>query len=91
MTESPITVDVRRIERGKLKGFADVTLSSELGEVTIKDFKVFQNEGEHPHVAFPTTSFVKNGTPTYKPLFDASPSLARQITQAILSQYAACL
>jgi hypothetical protein len=89
MTESRIAVAMRRIERGKLKGFADVTLSSELGEITIKDFKVFQNEGEEPHVAFPTTSYVKNGTPTYKPLFDASPSLARQISQAILSQYSA--
>lgn len=89
MSESCIAVVVRPIDRGKLKGFADVTLSSEIGEITIKDFKVFQNEGEEPHVAFPTTSYVKNGTPTYKPLFEASPSLARQITQAILTQYRA--
>ena len=32
MMESTITVDLTRIERGKLKGFANVTLSSELGE-----------------------------------------------------------
>ena len=89
MTESHITVDVRRIERGQLKGFADVTLASELGEITIKSFKVFQQPGEEPHVAFPTTSYVKDGAVVQKPLLDASPSLARQITEAILAQFVA--
>ena len=49
-------VDLNRVSLGQLKAFADVTFVSPVGELTIRGFRVLQEEGKTPWVGMPTTN-----------------------------------
>jgi DNA-binding cell septation regulator SpoVG len=87
MNEASILVEVKIIDRGNLKAFADITLKTDLGEVTLRSFRVVQMEGKEPWVGFPTISYVKNGKTINNPVIEASRGINREIANAILEEY----
>jgi DNA-binding cell septation regulator SpoVG len=87
MGDLRIAVDIKRLERGQLRAFCDVTLSFEHGELTLKGCRVIQKDGQEPWVAFPTNSYEKDGKTINKPVLEFSQTLRRQIITAILFEY----
>ena len=87
MNEFRILVELRRMERGNLKAFADVTIPSELGEITLRGFRVVQKGGEEPWVAFPSSSYTKNGQIINKTIIEVSRGLKRQIVDAVMAEF----
>jgi DNA-binding cell septation regulator SpoVG len=88
MSESaPITVEVKKMERGQLKAFADVTLSTSLGEITMRGFRVVQKDDQPAWVALPTSSYTKDGKIVNTQLLEISRNLKRQLCDAVLAEY----
>ena len=90
MNEQSIIVELKLFERegSNLKAFADVTIPSSLGEITIKGFRVIQKEGEAPWVGFPTSSYTKkDGKTVNNQIIETSKSLKRKLTDSILAEY----
>lgn len=87
MGELKITVEIKRLERGQLRAFCDVTLFFEHGELTLKGCRVIQKDGQDPWIAFPTNSYEKDGKTINKPVLEFSQTLRRLITAAILAEY----
>lgn len=87
MAESQLTVEVRPFERGQLKAFADVTIATAIGEITLRGFRVIQKDGEAPWVGFPATTYMKDGKTVNKPVLEVPRALHRQITEQILAEF----
>jgi DNA-binding cell septation regulator SpoVG len=87
MDKQQITVELRLFESGSLKAYADVTLPSELGEITVKGFRVIAKDGNAPWVAFPTNSFTKDGKFVDRPLLEVGRTLKRQIAEEVLAEF----
>lgn len=88
MIEQNIVVDVKLYERGSLKAFADVTISSPLGEITVKSFRVIQKDEQAPWVGFPTSSYTnKDGRTVNNQIIETSKVLKRKLTDLILAEY----
>ena len=81
-------VDVRHTRTGNIKAYADVTVPTALGEITLKGFRVVQKDGQAPWVGFPNSTYTKNGKAVTRPFLEAREALLRQIAEAILAQYA---
>lgn len=86
MTETGIIVEMKMVDYGKLRAIADVTFPSSVGEITIRGFKVIQSDGE-PWVAFPSSSYVKDGKRMNAPILEVSRGLRRQIIEAVMAEY----
>jgi hypothetical protein len=83
-----LTVDLRLFVRGTLKAFADVTFPTAVGgELTVLGFRIVQKDGEGPWVAFPTSSYIKEGKPVNSPLLQISGSLKKHLTDAVLAAF----
>lgn len=87
MADEQIVVSLHLFESGQLKAFADVTLLTSLGEITIRGFRVVQNADQQPWVAFPRTSYQKNGETKSKDLLDMLQAMHRKLADAILAEY----
>jgi DNA-binding cell septation regulator SpoVG len=83
-----IMVELRTVENmGKLKAFADVIVTTELGDIVIKSFRVVQDEGKEPWVGFPQIPIQKNGKIVYLPLLEISRGLKHSLQEMILEEY----
>jgi DNA-binding cell septation regulator SpoVG len=89
LSDDQIMVELRRIERGQLRAFADVTMPTAVGEMTIRGFRVVQKDGEQPWIGFPSTSYSKGGTQVNKPIIDVTQSVKRRLTDVILARFKA--
>lgn len=87
MNEQRITVELKRVAFGKLKAFSDVTLPTPFGEFTIKGLRVIQQEGEEPWVAFPTSSYVKDGKTVNVAVLEFPRSLKKMIADEVLGEF----
>ena len=87
MDDEQIVVSLHLFESGQLKAFADVTLHTSLGEITIRGFRVVRNAGFQPWVAFPRTSYQKNGETKAKDLLDMLQAMHRKLADAILAAF----
>jgi len=87
MPDDKLHVELRRLERGQLKAFADVTIPTALGEITIRGFRVVQKDGDSPWVALPTTSYSSNGSQVNKPLIDVARGVKQRLSEAILLEF----
>lgn len=87
MPEDKLLVEMRIIDRGKLKAFADVTFPCPLGELTVRSFRVIQEEGKVPWIGFPTISYEKNGKQINKNIFEVPRALKSQLVEAILTEF----
>ena len=87
MNEPEIAVELTRVERGQLKGLANVSIPSALGEITLRGFRVIEKDGQAPWVGFPTSGYVKNGKPQNYPLLELPASLRRKVVDAVLAEY----
>jgi DNA-binding cell septation regulator SpoVG len=82
-----VTVEVKIMERGQLKAFADVTLTTPHVEITLRGFRVVQKDEQPAWVALPSSSYTKDGKIVNSPLLEVSRNLKRQITDAVLAEY----
>lgn len=87
MNEQNIIVELKVFERGNLKAFADVTIPTQLGEITVRGFRVIQKDGAGAWVGFPSTSYTKDGKTVNNQIIETSKSLKRKITDLILAEY----
>ena len=88
MVDEQIVVSIHLYQSGQLRAFADVTLLTTLGEVTIRGFRVVQKaEDQPPWIALPATSYKKNGDTKFKDLLDMSQATRRKLAEAILAKY----
>ena len=87
MADEQCIVTIHRYESGQLKAFADVTLPTPLGEITLRGFRVVEKPGHPPWVAYPATSYQKDGKPKFKDMIDAPQGTKRRLAQAILAEY----
>ncbi len=88
MDNQGIRVDLKEFERGNLKAFADVTIPSALGELTLKGFRVICKDGAAPWVGFPTSSYTKDVKIVNKPVLELASGVKRQISEAVLAEFA---
>ena len=88
MQQPLIQVDLRRTGIGNIKAYADVTLATALGEITLKGFRVVQKDGKAPWVGFPNSTYTKNGKIVTRPFLETREALQRQIADAVLTEYA---
>ena len=82
-----LRVDLRGVNLGKLKAFADVTIPSAIGDLMILGFRVIHEDGKHPWVGFPSNSYPKDGKIVNKRLLDVSGAAKRAIADAVLREY----
>ena len=88
MNESTtILVGLKLFEKGTLKAFADVTIPSPVGELTIRGFRVIQKDGEKAWVGFPTNSYTKDGKTVHSQILETSRRLKDKLVEQILSEY----
>ncbi len=88
MNVEKILVEVRLYESGSLKAFANVTMPSEVGELTIKGFMVFQKDGKSPWVAFPNNKYTnKDGEEIKNQIIETSKAVKRKLEDLILAEY----
>lgn len=87
MESGKLRVDLRVVNLGKLKAFADVTIPSALGDITVLGFRVIREDGKNPWVGFPSNSYPRDGRIINKRLLDVSGRAKREIAQAVLSEY----
>jgi hypothetical protein len=74
-------------EAGSLKAFADLTMPTKFGEITIHRFKVLQHGDKRPWVAFPQIAYDKLLETHYWPLLGVSEKLERKIKGWIMGEY----
>ena len=82
-----IKIDMRLVDLGKLRAFADVTLSTEVGEITLKGFRVVSGEEGRYWVGLPQNTFSKNGKRVNRPVMEMAPRVKRHITDKVLSVF----
>jgi hypothetical protein len=87
MNEESITIDLRLFDRGNLKAFADITIPSMLGEITVRGFRVIQKDGKVPWVGFPAISYIKNGKTVNNPILEVPKKLQLQIAKQVLAEF----
>jgi hypothetical protein len=79
-------VRVRAVDRGNLKGFADV----QLGGVLVRDFRIIQQAGHRPWVSPPQRSWEgDDGKPYYAAIVELSDTLKPRVERAILAAWQA--
>jgi len=75
-------------DAGSLKAFADLTLPTKFGDITIHRFKVLQDSDNRPWVALPQIAYGDFITgPKYFPLLRVSEKLERKIKGWIMGEY----
>ena len=89
MNQPTILVELRRMNTGNIKAYADVTVPTSIGEITLKGFRVVQREeDDDPWVGFPNSTYPKNGKTHTRNLLEVRQGVKRQITAAILEDFA---
>ena len=87
MADEQLIVAIHRHESGQLKAFADITLLTPLGEITLRGFRVVQKPGKSPWVAYPATSYQKDGKTQFKNLIDAPQGTQQRLARAVLAEF----
>lgn len=79
----PITVEVRPMDKGKLRAVADVTITlGDWGTARISGFAIF-SDGGAPHVAPPS----KPGKSKYFDVVSLNGQIRRDVDEAIISEF----
>ena len=87
MSKPLVTIKLFK-DAGNLKAFADLTLPTKFGDVTIRRFKVLRDGDNRPWVAFPQISYGNLLTGDhYFPLLRVSEKLERKIKGWIMGEY----
>jgi len=88
MEQPTIRVDLRRTDgKSPLKAYADITLITALGEITIRGSRVVQKDGQGPWVALPSASFQKDGILKRMDILEARRAILNQIKEVVLTEY----
>ena len=74
--------EIRKLERGSLRGFATVNVA---GMVRISHIKIIHPEGKEPFIQMPQRSYqTNNGEGRYSNGIDLPDDLTREIEKAVL-------
>jgi hypothetical protein len=73
--------EIRKLERGSLRGFATVTV----GFIRISHIKIIQPEGKEAFIQMPQRSYqTNNGDRRYTNVVDLPDDLTREVEKAVL-------
>lgn len=78
---------MKRHESGQLKAFADITLVTDLGEITLRGFRVLQQEGKAAWVAPPSINYQRDGEWVNRKILETSRRLRIQMIDAVLGEF----
>ena len=82
-TAFPITVELRQLDKGKLKAVADVTITmGDYGTVKISGFAVF-SDGGAPHVGPPS----RPGKSRYFDVVSLNGEIRRAVDSAVIAEF----
>ncbi len=88
MEPKNLIVEIYRYESGKMRAFCDLTLVTEIGEITLKGFRVLAGDSGGLWVAFPSSSYENaEGKTVRKPILEVSRALRKQIIDTIIEEY----
>ena len=88
MIEQNVLVEMKLYESGSLKAFVDVTIPSELGELTLRGFRVVQQDTAPAWVAFPNSRYTnKDGKLITAQILETSKTVKRRLADLILDEY----
>src|SRR5262249_53698552 len=74
--------EIRKLERGSLRGFATISVG---GLIRITHIKIIQPEGKEPFIQMPQRSFqMNNGERRYSNVVDLPDDLTREVEKAVL-------
>ena len=74
--------EIRKLERGSLRGFATVKVC---GFIRISHIRIIQPEGKEPFIQMPQRSYQMNdGGRRYSSVIDLPDELAREVEKAVL-------
>jgi DNA-binding cell septation regulator SpoVG len=74
--------EIRKLERGSLRGFATVNVA---GMVRISNIKIIQPEGKEAFIEMPHRSYqANNGETRYSNVIDLPDDLTREVRKAVL-------
>ena len=74
--------EIRKLERGSLRGFATVSVG---GLIRISHIKIIQPEGKEPFIQMPQRSYqTNNGETRYRNVIDLSDDLTKGVEKAVL-------
>jgi SpoVG protein len=73
--------EIRKLERGSLRGFATVSV----GGIRISQIKIIHDEGKEPFIEMPQRSYqMNNGERKYRNIVDLPDDLKREVEKAVL-------
>ncbi len=85
---SKIKVVIRRVKDTEpLLAFADITLRVKFGEITIKRFKILENDSKKPWVAFPQAQYQTFLSTKYINLLHMNKRVEDYIKNQIMKEY----
>ena len=87
MENEDLRVDIKFVDSGQIKAFADLTVMCSHGEITINGFRVIQGEGQSPWVALPTSTYTQNGAVKRKQLLDVTRKTRQRLAEEILRKF----
>jgi len=74
--------EIRKLERGSLRGFATVNVG---GFIRILHIRIIQPEGKEPFIQMPQRSYqTNNGERRYSNVIDLPDDLTREVEKAVL-------
>jgi hypothetical protein len=74
--------EIRKLERGSLRGFATVNVA---GLIRISHIKIIHPEGKEPFIRMPQRSYqTNNGERRYSNVIDLPDDLTREVEKAVL-------
>jgi len=76
-------VRIRRVEKGSLKAFATVMID----RITIRGFRIVQQEWQRAWVSVPQVEYMKDGEKKYAPIVILPDALKREVDQAVLEAW----
>ncbi len=81
---------VQPFNNGKsIKAFADISLDTGLGEISISGIKIIQKDDNKPFIIFPSISFKDDKTGDFKnrKILSFSKRLEKMISNSVLKEY----
>jgi len=83
MTAEIEVIGIRRVDRGRLRAFADV----QLGDLILRDFVILDGPSKRAFVAVPRRMWVNGGQRYFAPLIDFRNGMRNKVETAILLRW----
>ncbi len=88
MNEIKLLAELKLLEgTSSIKALADLTVGLPSGDLTIRGLRVIHQPSKEAWVAFPQSSYVKDGKQINKDILILSRSLRKEVCDLVLTEY----